>query len=489
MGALAAVVNKKGENAVPLVVDMLKELTHRGKDCHGIATPEIAATAFTLEELQLKNLISSIVLGHNLSCIMPRDHPQPIRGNGFTFVFEGRLFPPPNLPGVSEAQKIVEKLGSNPLRNSRGILEKLDGSFVFAVAESDMVIAGRDIFGAAPLYYGENDTLCAVASERKSLWKLGLKDVWSFPPGQLATVNKQGFSFFPIQELRSPPKEKLDMQTAACALELLLLESTRKQLSDLDDVAVAFSGGVDSSIIAVLADHAGLNVKLVSVGLEDQPEIRFIEEAAESLGLPLHLETYLRNDLEETLAKVLWLIEEPHVINACIAVPFFWLAETASKLGYPVILAGQGADELFGGYKRYLAEYEKSGVEAVEQRMFNDIKNAYRANFQRDNQVCSYHSVELRLPFINKYVIDFAFRLPLRLKIRSVDDGLRKRILRRVAHNIDIPGFMADKPKKAVQYTTGVTKTLHSLAKDEGLTLRQYVEKAFSNAYSSCSAC
>jgi asparagine synthase (glutamine-hydrolysing) len=484
MGALVAVVNKKGEGAVPIVVEMLKELTHRGRDCHGIATPEMVATNFTLAELALTNPVSNIALGHNLSHLMPRDHPQPIKGNGFTFIFEGRLFPAPNIPGLSEAQKIVEKLDFNLLRSSRRILEKLDGSYVFAVAENDKLIVGRDVFGVTPLYYGENDILCAVASERKSLWKLGLKDVGSFPPGQLAIVNKQGFSFYPVKKLRSPPKEKLEMDTATSALELLLLESTRKQVSDLDDVAIAFSGGLDSSVIAVLADLAGLNVKLVSVGLEDQLDVNFTKEAAESLGLPLHLQTYSRKDLEETLAKVLWLIEEPNVINACIAIPFFWLAETASKLGYPVVLAGQGADELFGGYQRYLVEYKKSGVEAVEQKMFHDVEYAYRQNFQRDNQVCSYHGVELRLPFIDKYVIDFAFRLPFDLKICSIDDVLQKRILRRVAHNLNVPSFIADKPKQAVQYTTGVTKALRWLAKDEGLTLKQYVEKTFSRVYS-----
>jgi asparagine synthase (glutamine-hydrolysing) len=484
MGALVAVVNKKGEGAVPIVVEMLKELTHRGRDCHGIATPEMVATNFTLAELALTNPVSNIALGHNLSHLMPRDHPQPIKGNGFTFIFEGRLFPAPNIPGLSEAQKIVEKLDFNLLRSSRRILEKLDGSYVFAVAENDKLIVGRDVFGVTPLYYGENDILCAVASERKSLWKLGLKDVGSFPPGQLAIVNKQGFSFYPVKKLRSPPKEKLEMDTATSALELLLLESTRKQVSDLDDVAIAFSGGLDSSVIAVLADLAGLNVKLVSVGLEDQLDVNFTKEAAESLGLPLHLQTYSRKDLEETLAKVLWLIEEPNVINACIAIPFFWLAETASKLGYPVVLAGQGADELFGGYQRYLVEYKKSGVEAVEQKMFHDVEYAYRQNFQRDNQVCSYHGVELRLPFIDKYVIDFAFRLPFDLKIYSIDDVLQKRILRRVAHNLNVPSFIADKPKQAVQYTTGVTKALRWLAKDEGLTLKQYVEKTFSRVYS-----
>ena len=275
------------------------------------------------------------------------------------------------------------------------------------------------------------------------------------------------------------------METAARALELLLMESTRKRVSDLESVAVAFSGGVDSSVAAVLAKSCGLNVQLISVGLEGQPEVMFAEEAAEALELPLHIQTYTASDLEQTLAEVLWLIEEPQTVNASIAVPFYWTAETASKLGYPILLAGQGADELFGGYHRYLAEYSRSGAEAVEEMMFHDVENAYSTNFQRDNQVCSYHGVELRLPFVDQHVVDFSFRLPLRLKLKSAEDQLRKRVLRRVAHNLDIPSFIADKPKKAAQYTTGVTKTLKRLAKKEHLTLREYVQKIFNTIYPS----
>lgn len=483
MGALVAAVNKKKENVVATVVAMLQELTHRGNDSHGIATPASVATAATLEDLELNDHVSCVALGHNLSYILPRDQPQPVQGDGFTVVFEGRLFPSPNLPDLSEVREIVGKLGSNPLRNAGSVIEKLEGSYVFAVAQSNKVIVGRDVFGETPLYYGENEIVCAVASERKALWKIGLEDMQSFPPGQLAIITEQGFSFHPVKALRMPPREKVDMETAARALQLLLLESTRKHVSDLEAVAVAFSGGVDSSVVAVLAENVGLNVQLISVGLEDQPEVLFAKEAAEALGLPLHLQTYTVSELEETLAKVLWLIEEPHPVNACIAVPFYWLAETTSKLGYPVLLAGQGADELFGGYQRYLTEYAGSGAEAVEQKMFHDIENAYRANFQRDNQVCSCHGVELRLPFIDREVVDFALRLPLRLKINSVEDRLRKRVLRRVARNLEIPSFIADKPKKAVQYTTGVTKALQRLAKSESLTLRKYVEKAFSNVY------
>jgi asparagine synthase (glutamine-hydrolysing) len=483
VGALVAAVNKAGENVVPTVVSMLRELKHRGNGGHGIATPDSAITASSIEELELKDPVSSIALGHNLSRILPRDQPQPVQGDGFMVVFEGRTFPSPNPPDLPEVNGIVEMLGSNPLRNAGSIIEELEGSYVFAFADFNKVIVGRDLFGLTPLYYGENDAVCAVASEQKALWKIGLETVRSFPPGQLAVMDNHGFSFHPVKMLRMPPKETVDIETAARALQLLLLESTRKQASDLEAVAVAFSGGVDSSVVAVLAENVGLGVQLVSVGLEGQREVLFAEEAAEALGLPLHLQTYTVSELEETLAEVLWLIEEPNPVNACIAVPFYWLAETASKLGYPVLLAGQGADELFGGYQRYLTEYSRSGAEAVEQKMFRDIENAYRANFQRDNQVCSYYGVELRLPFVDRDVVDFALRLPLRLKINSVEDKLRKRVLRRVARNLDVPSFMVDKPKKAVQYTTGVTKALQRLAKAENFTLREYVKEIFGKVY------
>jgi asparagine synthase (glutamine-hydrolysing) len=485
MGALVAAVNKAEENVVPTVVSMLRELMHRGNCGHGVATQDSVTSAETFEQLRVSNLSSSVALGHNLSCILPRDKPQPVHGDGFTAVFEGRTFPSPNLPDLPEVNEIVEMLGSNPMRNAGRIIKKLEGSYVFAFADSNKVTVGRDLFGVTPLYYGENDKVCAVASERKALWKTGVENVMSFPPGQIAVMDNHGFSFHPVKMLRMPPKETVDMETAARALQLLLLESTRKHASDLEAVAVAFSGGVDSSVVAVLAENVGLDVQLVSVGLEGQREVLFAEKAAEALGLPLHLQTYSVGDLEETLAEVLWLIEEPNPVNACIAVPFYWLAETASKLGYPILLAGQGADELFGGYQRYLTEYNRSGAEAVEQKMFRDIENAYRANFQRDNQVCTYHGVELRLPFVDRDVVDFALRLPLRLKINSVEDKLRKRVLRHVARNLEIPSFMADKQKKAVQYTTGVTKALQRLAKDEGLTLREYIKKAFSRIYPS----
>jgi len=481
MGAIVAAVNRKGENAVPTVVAMLKELTHRGTDAHGVATSNSTITAKSIEEIDIKNISSSVALGHNLSRILPRDQPQPVQGDGFTLVFEGRLFPS---QGTSDVAEIVEKLGPRPQRNASQVVDKLEGSYAFAIAVSNKLIVGRDMFGTNPLYYGENDTTCGIASERKALWALGIKNVKSFPPGNIAVVNAQGFSFRPIKAIVRAPQEDVDMETAAKRLQSLLLESTKTRVSDLEKAAVAFSGGLDSSVIAVLAKKCGINVQLVSVGLEDQPEVKFAERAAEALGLPLHLQTYTISDVEKILPKVLWLIEEPNTVKASIAIPFYWTAENASKLGYNVLLAGQGGDELFGGYQRYLKEYAQFGVEAVQKALYHDVAKSYETNFQRDNQVCSFHRVELRLPFVDRDVVRFSLGLPLNLKIESVEDRLRKRVLRRAAQNLGIPPFVANKTKKAVQYTTGVNKALQRLAKRKGLTLRGYVEKVFRRVYS-----
>jgi len=480
MGAMVTAVDRKGKNAVPKVVAMLRELTHRGADAHGIATPNSVRIARSIEELPVKNINSSVALGHNLSQVILRDRPQPVLGDDFALVFEGRLFPSSKMSEVDHAMK---RLRGDPQKKAGDIIEELDGSYTFAIAQAKNVIVGRDSIGANPLYYGTNRTTFAVASEQKALWTLGIKNVKSFPPGNLAVISVQGFAFQPIKTTVQPSIESMEMKTAAKRLQDLLLESMRERVSDVEELAVAFSGGLDSSVIATLAKTCGADVHLVSVGLKDQSEIRHVEAAAEALKLPLHLQTYTINDVEHVLAKVLWLIEEPDAVKVSIAIPFYWAAEVASKLGYRILLAGQGADELFGGYQKYLRVYTRSAAKTVQEAMHRDISLSCEMNLQRDNQVCSFHRLELRLPFLDREVARFSLSLPLRLKIESTEDHLRKRVLRRAAQNLGVPFFIANKPKRAIQYATGVDKALRRLARREGLSLREYVKKALREVY------
>jgi len=480
VGALVAAVNKKGGSSVPTAVTMLKELIHRGVDAHGVATPNSVAIAKSVEGLATENITSHIVLGHNLSRFCPRDRPQPVLAEDFALVFEGRLFPSPNL---SEIERVVEMLKNAPHRNAEKIVEKLEGSYVFAIAFADMLIAGRDTLGLTPLYYGENETTYALASERKALWAIGVDNPRSFPPGNVMVASERDLSFKPVKTLTKPPLEPMNMEIATKRLKNLLQKSTEKRVSDLNKVAVAFSGGLDSSVITVLAQKCGVDVHLFSVGLENQSEVQFAETATDALGLPLHLQTYTIDDVRLILSKVLWLIEEPNMIKVAIAMPLYWVAENSSKLGFEVLLTGLGGDELFGGYQKYLREYERYGVAAVRNALYHDVAKSYETNFQRDNKVCSLHKVELRLPFMDQDVVNFGLGLPIDLKITSAEDSLRKRVLRATAQKLGVPSFIARRAKKAIQYATGVNKAIRRLAKEKGLNSHGYVRQIFRRIY------
>ena len=479
MGAIVAAVNKKGENVVPHTVAMLKELTHRGADAHGIATPNSVRMTKSLDSLSMEKIDSDVALGHNFSSLLPKDSPQPVLGDNFSLVFEGRFFPPRKTP---ETDEILRRLKPDPEKQACNVIKKLEGSYVFAVALYNKVLVGRDVIGANSLYCGENETICAIASERKALWTLGMNDVKSFPPGNLAVINTSGFSFQPVKNVTQSPIKAIDMEPAAKHLQKLLLESTRKRVADVDKVAVAFSGGLDSSLIAVLAKLCEVGVHLISVGLRNQQEIQSAKLAAEALELPLSIQTYTMKDVKHILPKTLWLIETPNPVKASIAVPFYWVAEITSKMKCKVLFAGQESDELFGGYQRYLREYARSVI-TVRNAMYSDVTCAYETNFQRDIQVCSFHKVELRLPFADPKVVNFALSLPVNLKIGSPQDALRKKVLRQVAKNLEMPAFIVNKTKKAIQYATGVQKALRKLSRKEGLNLNEYINRIFQEVY------
>jgi len=480
MGGIAAALNKRGEDAVSLVLLMLGRLAHRGTELFHVATPTSTIASKSLDELQTKELISNTAVGHNSSLISWREKYRSILRGDYALVFEGHLFP---LSKTSDIDQVVCMLKPDLRRSAETIIRKCEGSYVFAIASLNKIFVGRDSLGTNPLFCGENETVCAVASERKALWTLGIKNVKSFPPGNVAVMSTRGFDFKSATTLTQPPPRTMSIEKAARRLQSLLLKSTMDKVSGLDNVAVAFSGGLDSTVLAFLAKTCTPQVHVVTVGLRGQPELKHAQAAAESLKLPLHLATYTLTDVENALEKVLWLIEEPDMMKAGVAIPLFWTAKIASRIGCKVLLAGQGADELFGGYQRYLREYLCGGAESVHKSMFHDLVMSYETNFQRDNPVCAFHKVELRLPYIGREVIRFALSLPVNLKINSVDDPLRKRILRYVARNMGIPEFIVERTKKAVQYATGVDKALKQLARRRGLTQQDYVNQVFMKIY------
>ena len=265
----------------------------------------------------------------------------------------------------------------------------------------------------------------------------------------MAFVNKEGFKFKPVKTLTYTEPKPITMDDAAKTLQALLEQSIQRRVNGLKEVAVAFSGGLDSSLVAFLASKCGVKVNLLHVSLENQEETEVAIKAAEELNLPLQVDLFKDSDVEKTLPKVVELIEEADPVKASIGVSFYWVAEKAAESGFKVMLAGQGADELFGGYQRYVNECCKDGTEKVRKTMFNDVVRIHESNLERDLKITSFHDVELRVPFGSFDLAEFALGLPIELKIENKTDTLRKLVLRKVALNVGLPNLMIGKTQES----------------------------------------
>ncbi|HTY74875.1 MAG TPA: asparagine synthetase B, partial [Candidatus Nanoarchaeia archaeon] len=392
-------------------------------------------------------------------------------------VFEGRTFAANTQ--MSAAEIIKKHLTQNYLKFAQSVLKKVEGEYALIITRPSGFITARDPVGVQPLYFGETSEIAAIASNRAALWRLGIDEPKSFPPGNVGTITHNGFKFAPVRVLKFSEPRVISITEAAARLQKLLQKSVLQRVTGQKEVAVAFSGGLDSSIVASLAKNTGVGVQLIHVSMKDQPETEEAIKAAEQLELPLHVHLFNEPDVERDIHEVVGIVEEPDPIKAAVGVPFFWNAQKASAEGLHVMLAGQGADELFGGYQRYVNEYILDGDNAVRRTMFHDVNVIHESNIERDEKVCNYFDVELRLPFGSFAVAKFAMSLPTELKFERKADSLRKLTLRKAADNIGIPKNIADKPKKAVQYSTGINNVLKRIAKRHGLTLAEYVNKIF----------
>jgi len=481
MKVTIAILDKNGDSAVERVLNLLNSFDVFAPPRFGLISPKKSLFEKNVEIIKKQGLKSSTVAGYVTSKPKSMSDYEHLQLDDAALLFEGRVYSP--VPKTA----VTEQVAKEPLHceaTLQTLMEQADGDYSFLMLKNGWVAAGRDPIGVQPLYFGENKGIAAFATNRKALWKLGIENPLSFPPGNLGFANREGFKFKPVKTLTYTEPKPITMDKAAKQLQVLLEQSIQRRVHGLKEIAVAFSGGLDSSVVAFLASKTGVKVNLLHVSLENQKETEDAIEAAEALNLPLQVDLFKDSDVEKTLPQVVELIEEADPIKASIGVPFYWVAEKAAEAGFKVMLAGQGADELFGGYQRYVNECCKDGTEKVRKTMFHDVVNIHESNLERDLKITGFQDVELRLPFGSFAVAEFALSLPIECKIEQKPDTLRKLVLRKMAQNAGIPASIADKPKKAVQYSTGINDAIKRIAKNYQKTVNEYVNELFEQSKS-----
>jgi asparagine synthase (glutamine-hydrolysing) len=430
------------------------------------------------------------------------------------------------------------KEGNTPIDAVFSVLSSVNGDYAMAYACDSELVLARDPVGVKPLFYssgkGNEKPEVFFASEKKGLFYAGRnkafptpksilnfspedilnsspervpafpqgsilisspennlisslesnltssqKSILTFPPGSIFSFNIQNGSFEERSLKIEPPQARIsEEREAAFRLKKALEKAVELRLTS--NSGISFSGGIDSAFLAVLAKKFNPAIALYTVGLPDSHDIIQAEKAAEAVGMTDSLKIHLLS-LEEIEAAV------PHLIHAtesvdpmkiAIGLPLYFVAKTAKQDGKRVLLTGQGADELFGGYKRHEGFLEK-GPQVLDREIYSDLRNISVINLERDDMVAMANSMELRVPFLDKEVINVGLAISPELKVLKKDGPyIRKYILRKAAESL-LPPELLWKEKKAMQYGTGVQKTLDKLARNAGFSKKEgdHVEK------------
>jgi len=247
------------------------------------------------------------------------------------------------------------------------------------------------------------------------------------------------------------------MESAAKEVARLLERSVVEAVEGEVKVAVAFSGGLDSSVIAKSAANHTEVVACTAYAGRSGDSVR-AREAAEAMGLTLVMRELTKDDVGAALSA-LDLPFQPSLMDRSLWCLYMTVSRVAQGSGARVMLLGQLADELFGGYAKYAETLRLRGGKAVETMMNADLREYESRGRLRDVAACG-GLVEPRFPFEAKELDDFATSLPVTFKIRN---GERKAVLRRAALVLGVPEKVANAPKKAAQYSSGVQKLVASL--------------------------
>ncbi|MBK9335408.1 MAG: asparagine synthase B [Lewinellaceae bacterium] len=438
------------------VLAMSKKLRHRGPDWSGVFSCERAILSH--ERLAIVDPASG---GQPL---FTQDRKVVLAVNGEIYnhrsirkQFEGRY--------AYQTESDCEVILSLYREKGKDFLEELNGIFAFALydMESNAYLIARDHIGIIPLYMGwDQHGNFYVASELKALEGI-CKQIREFPPGHFLYspdgmepqpwYSREWVSFEAVRNNIS------DVETLRNALE----HAVERQLMSDVPYGVLLSGGLDSSIIAAIAKkYAPRRIETGSiseawwpqlhsfaVGLKDSPDLAAARKMADFLKTIHHEIHFTIQEGLDAIRDVVYHLETYDVTTIRASTPMYLMARVIKSMGIKMVLSGEGADELFGGYLYF---HKAPDAQSFHEETVRKLSKLHLYDCLRANKSLAAWGVEGRVPFLDKAFMDVAMRLNPEDK-RPVNGRIEKWILRKAFEDI-LPPEIAWRQKE--QFSDGV---------------------------------
>ena len=468
---MCSIVGLQGNFKGNDIVKMLKASKNRGPDSSGVCLDKIY-TDIDLDEFSDDNDYE-IAFGHNLLSIYDLNErvsrTQPISNDNLTLVFNGEIYNFRTMKNFLNKVGVEEEITSDSeillylidfyakkmdlLKAVQAAIRLIDGDYAFAVYDGENLAIARDPLGVKPLFYSQNKDIKGFASTRQSLKEVGLTDIDTLKPEHIL------YNWEDISPSQAIYEKIFDGDVAK--IDKMLRLSVIKRVEGLRELGVIFSGGLDSSYLALLlkeiSENIPLKVKLYAVGAEGSKDVEAAIYASKFLNMDLEICEVTEELVREALPQVVKAIGDDNLMKVGVGLTTYFATKMVADDGIKVAFSGQGADELFGGYKRYLKSFV-DGTLNYDLRV--DMSNMYHVNLERDDACSMLNGVELRLPFLDKTLVELVLNIPDNKKIVSMHDDMRKSILRKLAFEEGLDYEIAYRPKKAAQYGTGIDKIL-----------------------------
>ena len=350
------------------------------------------------------------------------------------------------------------------------MLEKLNGIFAFALydEERDEFLIARDPIGVIPLYIGyDSDGTVYVASELKALEGqceryepfLPGHYYWSKEPCMKRYYKRDWFDYEAVK----------DNTYSVSAIHDELTAAVKRQLMSDVPYGVLLSGGLDSSVISAIAEQFSEHrieddsktkaywprLHSFAVGLKGAPDLAKAKMVADHIGTVHHEINYTIQEGLDAIRDVIYFIETYDVTTVRASTPMYLLARVIKSMGIKMVLSGEGADEIFGGYLYF---HKAPSAQAFHEETVRKLGKLYLYDCLRANKSLSAWGVEGRVPFLDKEFLDVAMRTNPRAKmIAPLSDSegvwIEKRIVREAFADM-LPAEVAWRQKE--QFSDGV---------------------------------